>query len=194
MLRKGSHGKHEFYNGQHRFEHWYRDNSIYFITARCRDRTLAFATDDCKAIFWDRLLHYGPQFGFVPILVSLLDNHYHLLGYLKVGANLGSFMQKLHGSVAKLVNDRLHQRVKPFWTDGGHQNYFDGCIRDAIQLRRAYRYTHTQCSRHGICGDPADYPHTRVYVPVESAVKRALELQAFLENVPYARYERRRRK
>ena len=58
MLRKGSHKREEFFGTQHRFEHWYRDNTIYFVTARCRHRTPAFATEECKSIFWDRFTHY----------------------------------------------------------------------------------------------------------------------------------------
>jgi REP element-mobilizing transposase RayT len=192
MLRKGSHNRQEFFGSQHRFEHWYRDNTIYFITARCRHRTPAFATENCKSIFWDRFTHYTAEFGFTPILTSLLDNHYHSMGHLRVGTNLGPLMQRLHGSVAKLVNDQLANRLTPFWTDSGHQNYFDGCIRDATQFRRAYGYTLTQCRRHGICADPADYPHTRAYVDLHRALKRALDISAFLENVPYKRYTRRR--
>lgn len=131
MLRKGSHNSDEYFGTQHRFEHWYRDNSLYFITARCRHQTPAFETEDCKAIFWDRLTHYMPLFGFVPIVVSLLDNHYHLLGYLRTGANLAPMMQRVHGSIAKLVNDSRGKVLKPFWVDAGHQNYFDGCLRPA---------------------------------------------------------------
>ena len=103
-------------------------------------------------------------------------------------------MQRIHGSVAKLVNDTLDVRRVPFWTDSGRQNYSDGCIRDELQCRRAYRYTLTQCKRHGICVSPKDYPHTRVNIELERGVKRALELQAFLEGVPYARYERKKRR
>jgi hypothetical protein len=77
-----------------------------------------------------------------------------------------------------------------WWVDAGHQNYFDGCIRDERQCRRAYRYVLTQCSRHRICQRPEDYPHTRVGVELERAVKRALERKAFLLGVPYKRYER----
>ena len=35
-----------------------------------------------------------------------------------------------------------------------------------------------------------DDPHTRVNVELERAIKRAHELDAFLEGVPYKRYER----
>jgi hypothetical protein len=120
----------------------------------------------------------------------MMSNHYHLLGYLKSGDDLPKMMQRLHGSVAKLVNDRLDVRISPFWVDSGKQNYFDGCIRDVLQLRRAYRYTLEQSRRHRVCSDPARYKHTKVYLDVESAVQFAVEHQALLEKVPYARYEK----
>jgi len=134
------------------------------------------------------------QFGFTPWITSLLENHYHTLGYLKLGDDLPRMMQRLHGSVAKFVNDTLTTRIVPFWTDSGKQNYFDGCIRDDVQCRRAYGYVLTQCMRHGICDDPAQYEHTRIRVELERGVARAVELEAFLRGVPYARYERGRQR
>ncbi len=106
-----------------------------------------------------------------------MDNHWHTEGHLRVGANLGPLMQRLHGSVAKLVNDLLPERIgSPFWGDSGQHAYFDGCLRDEKQERRTFRYVHTQCRRHGICDDPKDYPHTRV----NAGLERALELDAFM--------------
>src|SRR5689334_17014640 len=90
--------KREF-RGEHAFEHWYRDNQIYFITARCRDRSPAFRTEDAKAVFWDRFDYYTQQFGFVPWVTTLIDNHYHTVGYQKFGKDLGPMMQRIHGSV-----------------------------------------------------------------------------------------------
>jgi len=119
-----------------------------------------------------------------------MDNHYHTLGYLRDGKQLGMMMQRIHGSVAKLVNDLLPQRARPFWRSAGNQDYFDGCIRNEKQCRKAYRYTLTQSVRHGIVNDHAMYPHTRVRIDVDRGVKRALELGAFLEGVPYKRYGR----
>ncbi len=65
--------------GQHRFEHWYRDNTVYFITARCRAKYPAFASEHAKVIFWNRFDHYTKQYEFVPFVTSLLSNHYHTL-------------------------------------------------------------------------------------------------------------------
>ena len=130
------------------------------------------------------------MYGYVPWVTTLLDNHYHTLGYLRVGENLGPMMQRIHGSVAKLVNDLLSVRRPSFWRVNLRNDYFDGCIRDELQCRRAYRYTLTQSRRHGICPDYHRYPHTRVTIQLERGLRRALELRAFLEEVPYARYER----
>jgi len=100
-------------------------------------------------------------------------------------------MRLLHGSVAKLVNDLLPERRLPFWRDDRGHDYFDGCLRDEVQCRRTYRYVLTQSVRHGLCRDWRDYPHTRVRIDLEVGVKRALELKAFLEGVPYKRYDGR---
>jgi hypothetical protein len=189
-FRSSSHTHNEHWKGQHRFEHWYRDNSVYFITARCRDRFHAFESEQAKAVFWDRFEHYTALYGFVPWITTLIDNHYHFLGYQKDARQLGQMMQRIHGSVAKLVNDLLPQPHLPFWRNSSGHDYFDGCLRDDLQCRRAYRYTLTQCRRHGLCAECRDYPHTRVRIDVDRGVRRALELGAFMTSVRYPRYDR----
>ena len=186
---KSQPGTPETFEGKHRFEHWYCDNQVYFITARCRDRFPAFRSEAAKEVFWDRFDFYTKLHGFTPFVTTLLDNHYHTEGYLKVGKELGPLMRKLHGSVAKLVNDLLPEREVPFWHDDAGKDYFDGCIRNELQCRRAFKYTYTQSRRHGVCPDPSQYPHTRVNVDIDRAVRRAHELGAFLEGIPYKRYE-----
>lgn len=189
--RKSMPSKGDDFEGQARFRHWYRDNQIYFITVRCRDKYPAFTSERAKAVFWDRFEFHAGAHLFTPIVTSLMSNHYHSLGYCKAGAQLGEMMRKLHGSVAKLVNDLLPQRRVPFWGDEGHQDYFDGCIRDEKQFRKAYIYVQTQSVRHGICADWGEYPHTHVGVELERALNRAVELNAFLRGVRYKRYGER---
>lgn len=203
-IRKTSTSRDEFRFGKHRFEHWHVDNQVYFLTARCRERFPAFASEDAKAIFWDRFEHYAKANTFTPWVVSLLDNHYHALGHLQRGDKLPTLLQRLHGSVAKLVNDILRRdgitppwlapdadRRAGFWGDAEGREYFDGCLRDLKQGTRTYRYVYTQCRRHGVCDEPTVYAHTRVYVPMEEALRGAMERHAFLEGVPYPRYSQR---
>ena len=193
-IGKSSGSAPERIGGRHRFEHWYVSNQVYFISVRCRDRFPALAGEAAKAVFWDRFDHHTARHQFTPWVTSVVDNHYHVLGYCKVGAEMWPMMQRLHGSVAKQVNDLLATRRAPFWSQKGvgHSGYFDGCIRDEKQCRRAYRYVLTQCVRHGICPNWRDYRHTRVAVELDVGVRRALALGAFMPDVPYARYERGR--
>jgi hypothetical protein len=100
-------------------------------------------------------------------------------------------MQRIHGSVAKLVNDLLDVRIVPFWNERGRfkHNYFDGCIRNERQCRLAYRYVLMQAVKARLVRDWRDYPHTRMHVELERAVRRARQLKAFLPDVPYKRYD-----
>ena len=189
-FRKFSHSRHEHTEGKHRFEHWYRDNTVYFVTSKVRDGFFAFAGDDAKAIFWHRFDRWTNHFAFVPWVTTLMVNHYHTLGYMKVGEDLGVMMQRIHGSVAKLVNDTLPQRHLPFWRRDGVKDYFDGCLRDEKQCRLAYRYTLMQSVRARIVTDHRVYP--RVSIPLDVGIKRALQLDAFMTGIPYDRYDRGR--
>ncbi len=192
----------EWWEGRHRFEHWYRDNSVYFITARVRDQFRAFESERAKAIFWDRFDAAIAKHGFTPWVTSLMDNHYHTIGHLMIGEELPRMMRLIHGGVAKLVGDLLMsgtdglqvrlpagERIVPFWCDSRKRNYFDGCLRNEKQGRLTYRYVLTQAVRHGIVHDWRDYPHTHVNVDLEDAIKFALERGAFMQGVPYRRYD-----
>ena len=79
-------------------------------------------------------------------------------------------------------------RRVPFWSEPGHQDYFDGCIRDEKQCRLAYRYILSQSVRNGLCKDWRDCPNTRVSIELDRGVRRAMELHAFMEEAPYKRY------
>ncbi len=188
--QKTSRSQNSKYRGRHRFEHWLIDNQVYFITARCKNRFPAFATEEAKDVFWNRFEISTNEFGFTPWATSLLDNHYHTLGYLRVGKTLPKMMQRLHGATSKLVNDLLPKSLKLFWGDAKGKQYFDDCIRDQRQARLAYRYVLIQSQRHGVSSDWRTYRHTRVNVKLEAAVQRSHELGAFLEGVPYKRYLR----
>ena len=190
-FRKSSATPHEFFDAEHRFEHWYRDNTVYFITSKVRDGNAAFETEAAKNIFWDRFDFYTKLHGFVPWVATVMNNHYHFEGYLRDGSELGEMMRKLHGSVAWLVMKEIDVRHVPFWRGAGNRDYFDGCLRDVLQAFRAFNYTRDQAVKARIVKDYREYPHTRVYLDRDRAIKRAVELKAFLEEVPYKRYEDR---
>lgn len=182
---------------RHRFEHWLVNNQTYLITARCRDRYHAFRSDQAKAIFFERFEFYTQQAGFEPWITTLVENHYHTVGYIQLAVNLKVMIQRIHGSVAKLVNDVLEsqglQRRTDFWRDRKGQEWFDGCLRDENQLRRSFEYVRTQSERHGICANWRDYPWTRITLELDDALDRARRLDAYLPDVPYKRYDNQRK-
>lgn len=103
-------------------------------------------------------------------------------------------MQRLHGSVACLVNRLLPEPRPRFWRDRRGREFFDGCIRHERQARLAYRSTATQAYRHRLVPNPrTPYPHTRLWIACEPALARAAALDAFMRDRPYPRYARRQR-
>jgi hypothetical protein len=76
-FRKVSATEHEWWNGRHRFEHWYRDNTVYFLTSRVSDRSPVFLVPDAAEVFWDRWDHWAAAFDVRPLVVTLMSNHYH---------------------------------------------------------------------------------------------------------------------
>lgn len=191
-FRKTSYTQREFYEERHRFEHWYRDNTVYFITSRCRAGFPAFQTESAKMIFWGRFDYYTQLHDFVPWVTTLMNNHYHTLGYKKKGRDVGEMIRKIHGSVAWMVMKEIEVRHVPFWREKGNKDYFDGCIRDVLQAWRAYRYVLNQAVKARLVRHWRDYSHTRVNIDCDVAIARAVELRAFLEKVPYARFERKK--
>jgi hypothetical protein len=193
-IRKSSGWDRKHLEGPDPFQQWYRDNQVYFITARCRDGFPAFACERASGVFWVKFENYALVHQFEPWVATLMSNHYHFIGYATNGMAIGEMMRKLHGSVAKLVNDLLPERRVPFWRDEDGHDYFDGCLRDDDQFVRAYRYTLMQAVRARIVEDWREYPNTRVYVSMEEGLKFARGRRAFLYGVPYKRYERKKSK
>ena len=179
-LRHEPVGKH-----RHRCEHWHIDNQIYFITARCRDRLPAFRTEAAKAIFWQQLDIKAQAHGFTPIITSLIDNHYHVLGHLREGEQLTPLIRGLHSSVARYINQVTPEaeQVKPLFRMQTGKQYFDGAIRSSKQFIRTFRYIERQGIWHKLCQPGEAYAHTRISVERDRAMKRALRIGAFLYGV-----------
>ena len=57
-IERLSRSRNTVHRDRHRYEHWLVDNQVYFLTARCRDRFPAFASEAAKCVFWNRFDHY----------------------------------------------------------------------------------------------------------------------------------------
>jgi REP element-mobilizing transposase RayT len=190
-FRKSSVSRREHFQGKHRFEHWYRDNSVYFVTARTEGGAHVFKTRGASDVFWASLDRYSKQYGLNLWVATLMSNHYHLLFYMRWSENLGPFMKGLHGSAAKLVNDLSETRLVPFWSWKGRHTYFDGCLRNEKQLTLTYRYVRDQAVRARLVRDWTQYPDTKVLCDLDAALRFAMDRKVFPSNLPYARYARK---
>jgi REP element-mobilizing transposase RayT len=155
-----------------------------------RNKHLAVRSEKAKEIFWDRFWFYVKKYNLYVWIVTLMDNHYHVIVHVQDKEVMPEFMQRLHGSVAKLVNDVLPERHLPFWRTKGSRDYYDGCLRNEKQVRRAYKYTLKQAVRAGVVRDWRKYNHTKVLIHLGRGIKRAHELKSIPIEVPYERYRR----
>jgi hypothetical protein len=76
--------------------------------------------------------------------------------------------------------------------DGEHR--FEHWHRDIIiSLVYIYNLSMRYFNQPQIEGGFQKYRHTRISIESSRAIKRAVQISAFLEDLPYARYERRGR-
>ena len=179
--------------GSHRFEHWIKDNQLYFLTSCTNGKAHVFQTEETQAIFLKCFDNWHERSGLKVCVISLLSNHYHLVGYAKSGQQLIDFIRGLHSSTARYLNQLLDLPLRPFWREAGGQSYFDGCLRDEGQASKAWTYTRDQAVKAGLVRTYHDWPGTRVIVEREPMVRRATQLDAYLRGVPYKRYEKSHR-
>ena len=192
-IRKSDPSSREHRNGRHKFEHWYVDRTVYFLTARVREGLFAFEDPACQTIFWSKFDQYTRAHQFDPWIATLLVNHYHVVGFAQNRVALGQMMRKLHGSIAWLICKHLDIQHKPFWRDSASNDYMDGCLRSEKQLEDSYLYVRNQSVKARLVKRWEDDPNTRVMKPLEDCLTFARENDALLKGVPYPRYERRNR-
>ena len=150
-FRKSAATKTESFKSHHRYEHWYLDNQIYFITARCRDSLPRLRERSSE----DNLL--GPLRSLHKTLRLCTVDHKPTRQPLP-HARLSPYRRKPRPDDATPA--RFHRKTSqrhPTTTTAchsgaksGNRDYFDGCIRNEKQCRLAYKYTQRQSVRHGI--------------------------------------------
>lgn len=141
--------------------HLYLDNLHYFITCRTFDHQDFFAGDCHKKILLNAINESVKQLKISLIAYVVLDNHYHLMIYLKRGAVLPKLMQ--------LINGRSSRRLKSHHASEGRlislpsgrgkvwRNYWDHGIRDEKDFWSHFNYIHHNPVKHGYTKRNKDY-------------------------------------
>ncbi|MBU0597737.1 transposase [Patescibacteria group bacterium] len=123
--------------------HIYLDNTIYFITARTRDKWKYFNTDRRKLLINNILKSVIKQYDLQLYAWVILANHYHLLIKIKSNNQLIRFIKSFHGQSAISLNKIDKIPGRKIWV-----NYWDHCIRDEKDFWRHFNYIHHNPVKH----------------------------------------------
>jgi len=135
----------------HHPPHIFRDDTIYFITARTVDQKLYFDTDSKKKLFCLCLKAGLQKFEIHLYAWVLLNNHYHLLFKIPAGENLSKFINFINGKSSFELNKLENRQGRKTW-----YQYFDHCIRDEADFWKHFNYIHQNPVKHGFCKNLAE--------------------------------------
>jgi len=127
----------------HHPPHIYKDDSIYFITARTYQKEKIFNTDQKKKILFKNLRNEFSKIDYKLYAWAILDNHYHIEFKTKFGSNLGKTLNFIHGRTAFEINELENISGRKIF-----QNYLDYCIRDEKDFYRHFNYIHHNPVKH----------------------------------------------
>jgi putative transposase len=129
---------------EHRPIHFYRDQTIYFVTFRTINRINFLNTDQKKQIV-SRVIQKAIKNFFASLYAwVILDNHFHLLFLLPLGSSLPRFAHNISANVTRCVNQLDGIRNRKLFN-----NYWDYCIRDEADFWKHFNYIHHNPVKHG---------------------------------------------
>jgi putative transposase len=150
-----------------RLRHIYLDDSIYFITARTRNRYKFFENSEDKLMLIQAIkesveqMHCG-LFGWV-----VLSNHYHFLVKMKLGSDLPKLMKLINGrssrrlkisQVRGLISPRTEISPRTKWRVW--RDYWEKIVRTDREYFTYLNYIHHNPIKHGLTNKMADYQYS----------------------------------
>ncbi len=90
---------------------------FYFITTPTVDHCRFFNTDAKKDILLESILIAQKKFNFKNFDFSLLDNHYHLIGFFEDSNIIPQVIKQINGRSGKLLNQFEHIKNRKIWSD-----------------------------------------------------------------------------
>jgi len=127
----------------HHPPHIFRDNTLYFITARTINKKSFFNSDEKKEILRKVIKEAIKRFEISCYAWVILDNHYHLLMRIKEGKYLSKFIQNIHTNSSRLLNKLEDLQGRNIWFQ-----YWDRCIRDERDFWKHFNYIHHNPVKH----------------------------------------------
>ncbi len=157
--------------------HIYQDETIYFITARTKNRENFFNTQRKCSLFSEVFERSLKKFDFGMIGWVLNPNHYHILIEVSDGSMLGRFVQNLHSNLARIINKLERSEGRQIW-----YQYWDRCIRSERDLYTRLNYIHHNPIKHGLVLNIDEYEWSSYKIYMEN--KREEWLRECFEKYP----------
>ena len=155
--------------------HIYQDETIYFITARTKNRVSIFNTHKKCSLFFDEFERSLERFNFEDRYGWVLNtNHYHILVKVSDGRMLGRFVQKVCTLIWQgFINKLDRSEGRQVW-----YQYWDRCIRSERDLYTRLNYIHHNPVKHGLAFSTDHYDRGQVIkitIKVKSGYKIVLK-------------------
>ena len=151
--------------------HLMMDDTPYFLTGAIHERRPLLADPAIKAVLLELIAAAFARVDWRLDDWVILDNHYHLLGRSRCGADLPRLFMDLHGRSGKLIA-RATRCTLPVWW-----NYWDYCPRDEADYRVRQNYLFYNPVRHGYVADINRYPYSSFPRLIECRGRKALATQ-----------------
>ena len=129
---------------QHHPPHWYKDNTIYFITSRTVGAENYFIGPSKRKIIYDVLKEEIEKFKIDLYAFVILSNHYHLLFRIQKGIEIADFIGHLNGKSSKILNEAENKFGRKVW-----YQYWDHCVRNEKDFFLNFNYEHHNPVKHG---------------------------------------------
>jgi putative transposase len=132
--------------------HLFLDDTPYFITGAIYNKRPLLAGSEIKKQLIELLIRRFDHYGWRLDDWVILDNHYHLLGYSRIGKDLDRLIRSIHSQSAGFILTQTHSAPPIWW------NYWDYCPRNEEEYRVRQNYLLYNPVKHGYVQDLKDYP------------------------------------
>jgi len=126
---------------------------VYIVTAATYKRAPLFRTGLCLKILHDALLTLSSEHGWDLQAWAVFPNHFHFVAASKDGRFLPQFIQHLHSSTARELNERDMLAGRKVWFQ-----YWETRITNQRSYFARLHYVHENAVYHGIVSRAANYP------------------------------------
>jgi len=151
--------------------HLLMDDMPYFITASIYLQRRLLAGEGLKWRLLGLIQETFEAKGWQLHHWVILDNHYHLLGMSREGADLATIMRQIHCKSALWIREATACDTPVWW------NYWDYCPRDEDEYFVRLNYLLMNPIKHGYVDNLHDYPYSSFHQLFNEKGKAALTKQ-----------------